>query len=252
MGKEMLVRTTESGETMSLDKVRVYLKEKAPTWLTVHAPQGTNVRFPQNMSIGIIKQEIQALISDYKGKQLFLYDAAESFEETTVLCGGYEYLDDYVVQPGTLLYCSLIKENTAGESEPGRDIEDQLREWDGLTHVQIYDQEKRWEKVLLPDNLQNGEAVTISMLKRSVLARINMRATKEMMQNMRVFHCDSGIACGLPYKHTDVANPRRYYTVVLSPDVQVLVLTSGEEMPSPDSNADDIADWEDVLKAAQP
>ena len=47
---------------------------------------------------------------------------------------------------------------------------------------------------------------------------------------------------------TDAAFAHLWYSVALAKDATLLVRTSGEDMPSPDSN-DDVAGWEDVATA---
>ena len=235
------VRITEAGELSSLDTVKVFLEEKS-MWLTVLAAKGGNPRFPGNISIGNIKAEISAVTDFYADKKLHLYDASvpcvEGAEVPT--CGGYEYLDDYVVKPKTKLYCSLESQNVAGDSSYP---EEQKTEWDGLTHVQFYDKEQRWEKLLLPDNLPDGQKLTCNMLKRSALAKINMKATKEVMQSMRVFHNSGGIPTGAPFAGKDEIYAHHWYTVVIGWDSRVLVMTAGQDLPSPDSSSD-AAGWE--------
>eukprot|EP00959_Pyramimonas_sp_CCMP1952_P401388 8410614-Pyramimonas_sp.AAC.1 len=138
-------------------------------------------------------------------------------------------------------------QNVAGDPH-GSHWSEQGSGWDGLTQVQIHDQ-NRWEKVLLPDSLPEGQTLTINMLKRSILAKVNLPATKEIMQGMRVYFNDGGIPSGLPLKGTDTAWAHKWYTVVISKDASIIVMTSGEDVPSPDSNTD-ITGWEDVVKTA--
>eukprot|EP00959_Pyramimonas_sp_CCMP1952_P307561 6437566-Pyramimonas_sp.AAC.1 len=180
-----------------------------------------------------------------------MYDAAESFEKTTVLNGAYEDLGDYVVKPGSLLFCSSEQQNVAGDMPADEHRGVQAREWDGIAWVFIHDNNE-WEKVLLPsaDSMSEGQHLTINILKRSVLAKINMRLTKEPMQTMRVYYNDSGLPAGLPLKGTDEAVAHYWYTVVLSPEAPLLVMTNGGEMPSPDSTNDEVAGWEDVKPQA--
>ena len=231
------VRTTEAGETSSLDAVKVYLEEKT-MWLTVLAAKGGNQRFPGNIAIGSIKKEISWATPTYADKKLYLYDAAEGSE--VPICGGYEYLDDYVVKPSTKLYCTLEPQNVAGDSSYP---EEQKTEWDGLTWVQFYDQSQRWEKVLLPDNLPDGQVLTASMLKRTALAKINIKATNQMLGSMRVFRNKGGVPAGAPIKGSEEIYPHLWYTVVVGWDSRVLVMTAGEDLPSPDTNSEE-AEWE--------
>ena len=238
------VRTDESGESASLDVVRVYLQEK-DMWLMVLAAKGSNPRFPNNIAIANIKSEIAVAASTYEGKKLYLYDAADAVGTADVVCGGYEYLDDYVVKPKTKLYCTLEPQNVAGDSSTTYEWnpEEQKTEWDGLTWVQFYDKDQRWEKLLLPDNLPDDQKLTCNMLKRSALAKINMKATKEVMQSMRVFHNSGGIPTGAPFAGKDEIYAHHWYTVVIGWDSRVLVMTAGQDLPSPDSSSD-AAGWE--------
>ena len=209
-------------------------------WLTVWAATGTNARYPCNIAILGIKREIALACSHYEGKEVFIYDAVECILSKTVKHGGYEYLDDYVVKADARLFCSLESQNVAGDPHAP-----QTKEWDGLTHVQIHDL-NRWEMVLLPSTLPEGQALTINMLKRSVLVKLNQKTTNVAMQEMRVYRNDGGVPTGLPLKGTDAAFAHLWYTAVISKDASLLVRTSGEDMPSPDSYSDEIASWEDV------
>ena len=233
------VRITEDGMS-SLDTVKVFLEEKS-MWLTVLAAKGGNPRFPGNISIGNIKAEISTVTDFYADKKLHLYDAAipcvEGAEVPT--CGGYEYLDDYVVKPSTKLYCSLESQNVAGDSS----YTEEQTEWDGLTWVQFYDRNQHWEQVLLPDQLPEGKFVTATMLKRTALAKIGTMATNQMLGSMRVFRNRGGVPAGAPIKGSEEIYPHLWYTVVVGWDSRVLVMTAGEDLPSPDSNSDE-AGWE--------
>ena len=234
-----LVQFSPRGAVACLDAVRVYLKEK-DMWLTVQAPKGTNNKFPNNISIGSIKGGLSLAASTYEGQTIYIYDATESFSEDRAVSGGYEYLDDYVVAPGVKLYASLESQNVAGVHDPAEN--DQRKEWDGLTWIQLID-ESRWTQVMLPDALLEGQVLTCNMLKRSALAKINMKATKEVMQSMRVFHNSGGIPTGAPFAGKDEIYAHHWYTVVIGWDSRVLVMTAGQDLPSPDSSSD-AAGWE--------
>ena len=238
-----LVRTTQMGFVESLDAVRVYLKEVG-MWLTVTAAKGTNARFPNNIAIGCIKKELCLMASTYEGKIVHIYDATDSFSEDTVISGGYEYLDDYVVAPGVKLYASINQQSVAGVHSNDDEPKEHEKVWDGLTWVQIVD-ENRWTQVMLPNNLPDGKLVTANMLKRSVLALLNKSPTPSTVAGMRVLRNDTGVAAGLPYKGTDRVCLTSWYTVAVSPTTPLLVMQSGADIPSPD-NSSDVKDWEDV------
>ena len=238
-----VVRISPSGAIASLDSVRVYLKEKN-MWLTVTAPKGTNPRLPNNIAIGDIKGELSSVASTYEGKKIYMYDGTESLSDDKAISGGYEYLDDYVVSPGCKLFASLEAENVAGTLE-----QEQTVEWDGLTYVQIVD-ENRWTQVTLPDNLPDGTALTANMLKCTVLAKLTRTPTPQTLANMRVFRNDSGVAAGLPYKGTDKVRPTSWYSVVLDASLPLLVMQSGDDIPSPD-NSKDIQGWHDVASTLE-
>ena len=236
----MRVRSTPT-VTESLDAVRVYLGEKS-MWLTVWAPKGANTRFPNNIGIGNIKQELSLAASTYEGKKIFMYDAAESFScEEGVVSGGYEYLDDYVVAPGCKLYATVTEQSTAGVHDPNDAYENQKKEWDGFTWVHVHD-ENRWEKVLLPD--VPDDELNANMLKQSVLAKINKTPTADILRAFRVYHNDSGIPSGLPFKGTDTIYKHHWYTAVVDSEMSILVLTTGSDCPSPDASNE--LNWEAV------
>ena len=239
-------RGSSSGGTQSMDAVRVYLEENK-LWLTVWAPKGTNVRFPNNISIGSVKEELSLQASTYEDKKIFIYDLAPAFSEnwapeTGVESGGHEYMDDYVVAPGCKLYATVTAQTTAGVLDPVDPYENQQKEWDGFTYVQIHD-ESRWEKVLLPDIAD--DLLTANMLKQTVLAKINVTPTVNMLKALRVYSNDSGVPSGLPFKGTDTVWRHLWYTVVIDAEISILVLTSGNDCPSPDADIE-TKDWETV------
>eukprot|EP00959_Pyramimonas_sp_CCMP1952_P471245 9498081-Pyramimonas_sp.AAC.2 len=227
-----------------MGKVRVFLHEKS-MWLTVTAPKGVNSMFPNGIAIGDIKGGISLAASTYEGKQdeIHIYDGSESLAEDTAISGGYEYLNDYVVQPGIKLYASLEQQNVAGVHDATEDA--QKKEWDGLTWIQIVDEGNRWTQVMLPDNLPDGQVLTANMLKRSVLAKINKSPTPQTIANMRVFDNDSGVAAGQPYKGTDKVRATSWYSVAIDANLPMLMVQSGSDLPSPDTS-NDIQGWEDV------
>ena len=238
-----LVQFSPCGAVACLDAVRVYLKEK-DMWLTVQAPKGTNSKFPNNISIGSIKGGLSLAASTYEGQTIYIYDATESFSEDRAVSGGYEYLDDYVVAPGVKLYASLESQNVAGVHDPAEN--DQRKEWDGLTWIQLID-ESRWTQVMLPDALLEGQVLTCNMLKRSVLAKINRSPTPQTMAHMRVLANDSGVAAGQPYKGTEKVRATSWYTVAIDPNLPMLMVQSGSDNPSPDTS-NDIMGWEQVAE----
>ena len=242
--KGMVVRTNEAGETHSLDSVDIWLADQG-MWLAVMAPkggiQGSNQHYPHNIAVGRIKEELKDVASPYKGMatdKIYMYDVTESFETKTVICGGYEYLDVYVVKPGTKLYCATQPMNTAGtfidENPPH-----EHNEWDGATWVQYPDKGQRWEKVLLPD-LPEGE-ITCNMLKRPALAKINEKADRDTVKHMRVFRCHQGVPFGRPFAGSDAIVAHHYCTVVINKDADILVLAQGKDLPSPETSSE--ASW---------
>ena len=241
-----VVKFSPCGKVACLDVVRIYLGEKN-MWLTVLAQKGTNPRFPNNISIENVKGSLSQAASTYEGKKIYMYDGTEGFDGNAI-CGGYEYLDDYVVVPGVKLYASLEPQNVAGTHEQGNDDPREM-EWDGLTWVQIVD-ENRWTQVTLPDNLPDGTALTANMLKCTVLAKLTRTPAPQTLANIRVFRNDSGVAAGLPYKGTDKVRPTSWYSVVLDASLPLLVMQSGDDIPSPD-NSKDIQGWHDVASTLE-
>lgn len=237
----LTVEFSPLGAVACMGKVRVFLHEKS-MWLTVTAPKGKNNKFPDGIPIGTIKDYLSLTASAYEGKTIYMYDATAGFQDTAI-SGGYEYLDDYFVQPGVKLYASLEQMNVAGVHDPAE--EDNQVEWGGLTWIQIVDESYSWTKVMLPDNLQEGQVLTANMLKQSVLAKIGKSVTPQIMANMRVLRNDAGVAAGQPYKGTDKVRATSWYSVAIDPNLPMLMVQSGSDLPSPDTS-NDIQGWEDV------
>ena len=241
-----VVKFSPCGKYVCLDVVRIYLGEKN-MWLTVLAQKGTNPRFPNNISIENVKGSLSQAASTYEGKKIYMYDGTEGFDGNAI-CGGYEYLDDYVVEPGSKLYATLEPQNVAGVHDQGDDGPKDM-EWDGLTWVQLID-ESRWTQVMLPDCLPDGKVLTANMLKRSVLAKINKNPTPQTLAAMRVLRNDGGLATGQPYKGTDTVRATSWYSVAVDPNLPMLMVQSGSDCPSPDSA--EIQGWHEVAEEFEP
>eukprot|EP00959_Pyramimonas_sp_CCMP1952_P119624 2501412-Pyramimonas_sp.AAC.2 len=94
-----------------------------------------------------------------------------------------------------------------------------------------------------------GSTLNVGILKKSLLAKINIKPTTKGLQLMRVLRNDSGIPSGLPLKSDAPVSRTLWYTICINPEMSMLVKTTGLDVPSPDASEDSHCSWDDIAAA---
>ena len=229
-----------SGATTGMLKLSIYFEELA-CFGPVIAEVGTNLSWSSGVEVKMIKESIKKDYSVYADwdADIYIYEASQ----THPTVAKHPLWDEYVVNPSTYRTINLIASKSSLLDPHSESIVSGVSCEPIWTFTVKIQETGAWEFIKVPNPVLagRGDCVSCAVLKTWLVTQLALPNGFQLINDVRIFRNDSGLAKGDPLADDDDVWKNLWYFAIVDPKLEPL--WEYPDHSSPDSLA---RGWNDV------